>query len=72
MASASFEWSGTDVSGPCVRATGAVESTVTESVTVVDVETEDAGAAASDQAAWWRVALRRFLSLSEGPRWRGR
>ena len=54
--------------GPCVRATGAVESTVTESVTVADVVTEDAGAEASDQAALWRAARRRFFSLWAGPR----
>ena len=44
--STSFELSGIDVSGPCVRATEAVESTVTESVTGTDVETEDTGAVA--------------------------
>ena len=64
--SASFARLETAVSAGGVEATEAMEpSTVTESATV---ETEPAGAAASARAAWWREALRRFLSLWARPR----
>ena len=38
----------------------------------VEGDEESAEAAVSTWAAWWRAARWRFLSLSVGPRWRGR
>ena len=46
-----------------------------EAVTETDAETlgeEDTGAVAIAKVAWWRAARRRFLSFSDGPRWRVR
>ena len=60
------------------EATGAVEDSA-DSVTVPEAVTEDTGDATENTgavfsalSAWWRAARRRFLSLSAGPRWRGR
>ena len=52
-------------------ATGAVAIGETREADVEGDE-ESAEAAVSTWAAWWRAAHWRFLSLSAGPRWRGR